>query len=169
METDSHQDHIMMFAQALLLLFVANGAPILARLLLAGRLSTPIDLGWLLPDGQPFLGRSKSWRGVISALLLTPLAAVALGLPLMVGVQFAMFAMLGDLISSFIKRRCGIEPSGRALGLDQIPESLWPLIMLQSALGLSWLAILALVILFIILGALFSRLLYRWNIRKRPY
>ena len=31
--------------------------------------------------------------------------------------------MLGDLLSSFIKRRIGIAPQGRAAGLDQLPEA----------------------------------------------
>jgi len=159
----------MMFVQALLLLFVANGAPIIARQLLAERYAVPIDAGKYFVDGQPFLGSSKSWRGVLAALLLTPLAALLLGLPLIVGLQFAAYAMLGDLISSFIKRRCRIKPSGQALGLDQIPESLLPLLLLKAQLGLAWSDIIAVVILFIALGLLFSRLLYRWHIRKRPY
>ena len=159
----------MMFVQALLLLFVANGAPIIARQLLAGRYAAPIDAGKQFVDGQPLFGCSKSWRGVVAALLLTPLVALLLGLPLIVAVQFAAYAMLGDLISSFIKRRCRIKPSGRAMGLDQIPESLLPLLLLQSQLGLVWPDIIALVILFVVLGLLFSRLLYRWHIRKRPY
>ena len=31
-------------------------------------------------------------------------------------------AMLGDLLSSFWKRRVGLAPSWQAIGLDQIPE-----------------------------------------------
>jgi len=159
----------MMFAQALLLLFVANGAPVVARQLMADRLAWPIDRARLFIDGRPLLGSSKTWRGVVSALLFTSSVAMLLGLPWMFGILFALYAMFGDLFSSFIKRRCGIEPSGRALGLDQIPESLLPLLLLQSQLELGWFEIILLVILFIALGLLLSRLLYRLHVRKRPY
>jgi len=65
-----HTIHIMMFTQALLLLFIANGTPILARLLLVERCSAPINQGKASAfDGQPLLGSSKSWRGVIAVLL----------------------------------------------------------------------------------------------------
>ncbi|HED40420.1 MAG TPA: CDP-archaeol synthase [Chromatiales bacterium] len=159
----------MMFAQALLLLFVANGAPIVARLLLAGRLAWPVDHAYLFFDGRPLLGHSKTWRGIFFSLLLTSLVALLLALPWQVGLLFAFYAMCGDLLSSFIKRRSGIEPSGRALGLDQVPEALLPLLLLQSPLALTWHDIILLVILFIVLGQLFSRLLYRLHIRNRPY
>jgi len=159
----------MMYAQPLLLIFVANGAPVVARLLMGERFATPLDFGRRFIDGRPLLGESKTLRGVVAALMLTTLAAMLLGLPLVVGVLFACYAMLGDLFSSFIKRRCGIEPSGRALGLDQIPESLLPLLMLQPQLGLGLFDIVLLVALFVVLGLLFSRLLYRLHIRKRPY
>ena len=35
----------------------------------------------------------------------------------------ATMAMVGDLLSSFVKRRLKFQPSSRATGLDQIPES----------------------------------------------
>jgi len=40
----------------------------------------------------------------------------------------ALMAMLGDLFSSFLKRRMGLAPSCQAIGLDQIPESLLPML-----------------------------------------
>ncbi len=159
----------MTLVQALLLLFVANGAPVAARLLMAGRFAMPLDSGKLFMDGRPLLGSSKTLRGLLSALLLTSLGAMLLGLPLIVGALFGFFAMLGDLLSSFIKRRCGIAPSGQALGLDQIPESLLPLLLLQSQLGLTLLDVMLVVVIFVVLELWLSRLLYRLHIRKRPY
>lgn len=129
----------------------------------------PLDRGMMFVDGRPLLGHSKTWRGLIAALFLTIPVAMLLGLSLISGLQFALYAMTGDLLSSFIKRRCGIEPSGRAVGLDQIPESLLPLLLLQSQLGLALIDIGWLVVLFIVLSQLFSRLLYRFHIRRRPY
>ncbi len=158
-----------MFVQALFLLFVANGAPIVVRLLMHGYFSMPLDGGIQWFDGRPLLGRSKTWRGLLAALLLTSLVALSLGLSFYIGALFGLFAMFGDLLSSFIKRRCGIAPSGQALGLDQVPESLLPLLLLQSQLGLTLSDVAILVVIFTILELLISRLLYQWHIRKRPY
>ena len=77
--------------------------------------------------------------------------------------------MAGDLVSSFIKRRLGRPPSTRAIGLDQIPESLLPLLACKLPLLLSWMDIFAGVVLFLVGELLLSRLLYRAHIRDQPY
>ena len=153
----------------LLLLIVANGAPIVVRKLLGTRGDRPIDNHRLFLDGQPLLGRSKTWRGLIAAVLITPPAAWLLGLPALIGLHVALLAMLGDLLSSFTKRRLRIPPSGMAFGLDQIPESLLPLLVVGTELGLDLVAILQLTLFFLALELVLSRILYRMNIRKRPY
>lgn len=153
----------------LLLLMAANGAPILARYLLGSRWEHPIDGGRRFIDGQPLLGPSKTWRGVVAALLVTPIAAWLLHLPVSVGLIVAAVAMAGDLLSSFIKRRLRVEPSGMALGLDQIPESLLPLLAVRAHFALSIAEILLLTLAFLALELVLSRILYRLHIRKRPY
>jgi hypothetical protein len=45
-----------------------------------------------------------------------------------IGLLVAATAMIGDLFSSFAKRRMKLAPGSTALGLDQIPESLLPVI-----------------------------------------
>jgi CDP-2,3-bis-(O-geranylgeranyl)-sn-glycerol synthase len=82
---------------------------------------------------------------------------------------FAAMAMLGDLLASFIKRRLAIPPSGIAPGLDQIPESLLPLLAVRGVLDLSWLQISLIVVTFIALDYLLSFVLYRLHIRQHPY
>ncbi|WJW74633.1 CDP-archaeol synthase [Thiohalobacter sp. IOR34] len=152
------------------LLILINGAPILVRQWLGSRLSAPLDAGRKLADGRPLFGASKTWRGLAAALLCGGLAAPLLGLPWSLGLAMAAAAMAGDLLSSFTKRRLGIEPSGQALGLDQIPESLLPLLVARHwlpALGLGEALLLSLLFLVVELGL--SRLLYRLRIRKRPY
>ena len=49
-----------------------------------------------------------------------------IGLDWRIGALVAAMAMLGDLFSSFLKRRMGLAPSRQAIGLDQIPESCFP-------------------------------------------
>ena len=77
--------------------------------------------------------------------------------------------MLGDLASSFAKRRLGLAPSSQALGLDQIPESALPLWFTREATGLSPDQIWTVVALFILAELFISRVLFIAGIRKRPY
>lgn len=134
-----------------------------------GYLSQPIDFGWRLPDKQPLFGRSKTWRGAIAAVLCTAVAAAALGYPVQTGALVALYALAGDLLSSFVKRRLGIPPHGMAPLLDQVPESLLPAIMLQATFGLDAVSIVILVCVFVIVGLLLSAILYKLGIRKTPY
>jgi CDP-2,3-bis-(O-geranylgeranyl)-sn-glycerol synthase len=79
------------------------------------------------------------------------------------------FAMLGDLVSSFAKRRLGRATSSQALGLDQIPESLFPLLAVHQRLGLQAWDIALLVGAFLVLELWLSRLLFRLGLREQPY
>jgi len=159
----------MLASKILFLLFVANGAPILLDKMLGDRYAWPLDGGRFFVDGRPLLGPSKTWRGVICAVLMTALAAEILGFSLALGVVAATGAMLGDLCSSFIKRRLGMRSSAMALGLDQIPEALFPLLLLRGTWELTNWDLLKLVIAFLVLELALSRILYRLDIRKQPY
>jgi CDP-diglyceride synthetase len=155
--------------RVLLLLGFANGAPVLARKLLQDRLAAPLDAGIMLPDGQPLFGASKTVRGLMASVAATTLAAVLFGLPWYTGVAFAVASLGGDLVSSFLKRRLGLELHAQAFALDQIPEALFPMLLLQTTLDLSATDIAVTIVAFIILELLLSRLLFRLNIRDRPY
>jgi hypothetical protein len=157
-------------ARVMILLLVANGAPILLRRMLYERGAWPVDGGRLLAwDRQRWLGRSKTWRGLAAAILTTGLAAALLGLPWATGFRVGVWAMAGDLLSSFIKRRLKLAPGSMALGLDQIPESLFPLLAVGGELKLGAAAIGWLVLGFIGLELALSRILYAAHIRERPY
>lgn len=54
----------------LLLILAANGAPVLARKLLASRYDYPLDFGFKLRN-QDFPGESKTWRGLVASLVFT--------------------------------------------------------------------------------------------------
>ena len=159
----------MAVLQLLLLLMVANGAPILARWAFRKHGGKPVDGGVNLRDGQPLFGASKTWRGLVAAIIMTPTAALIIGLDLIIGLLIALMAMTGDLLSSFIKRRLGLKPSSQALGLDQIPESILPTLVVAPQLQLSAGKILIIVLLFFLLELGLSRLLFRIGIRRRPY
>ncbi|WP_200248436.1 CDP-archaeol synthase, partial [Thiococcus pfennigii] len=77
--------------------------------------------------------------------------------------------MLGDAASSWVKRRLGLARSARAIGLDQIPESLLPLLALAQVLDLGWGDIFIIVAAFTAFDLVVSRLLYRLGWRNRPH
>lgn len=155
--------------ELLLLIVVANSAPVVAGDLLGNRWEQPVDAGLRLRDGRPLLGRSKTWRGLAAALVATTVAAMALGLHWSTGLTAGALSMAGDLIASFSKRRLGYAPSARAPLLDSIPESLLPAAGLREAFALDWLGVIAVVALFAIMVRLLSPLLYRLHIRRRPW
>ncbi|MDP1969574.1 MAG: CDP-archaeol synthase, partial [Methylobacter sp.] len=93
--------------QAIALLVVANGTPVLINKTLSTHWAWPVDNGLKLRDGRRLFGGTKTWRGLCSAILFTTLAAILSGIDLLTGVLFGTLAMAGDLLTSFIKRRMG--------------------------------------------------------------
>jgi CDP-diglyceride synthetase len=154
---------------ALVLLIVANGAPVIASKVLGNRLAWPIDNGLNLNDGYRLFGNSKTWRGLFSAVFLTTAVAILWELEPLTGLLFGALTMTGDLLTSFIKRRRGNVESSRARGLDAVPESLLPLCLLKDSLALSLIDITLVVGLFFLIGELVSPVLYKLHIRKQPY
>lgn len=155
--------------QALIIVGAANTAPLIGKRLFGTVAAWPIDGGLTAPDGRPLLGRSKTWRGIALALLATAAAALALGVPVGLGVLAGAAAMAGDLISSFAKRRLGRPPSSQALGIDQVPEALLGLLVLAAPLGLGAAEVAAAVAAFFAIELAMSRLLYAVGLRDEPY
>lgn len=118
-----------------LLVVTANVAPVVISLLMGHRWNAPLDGGFRLPDQHPVLGPSKTIRGVFTSVLATGLLAPLFGFSSVTGAGFACLAMLGDICSSFIKRRLGIAPSHSVPLIDQLPESLLPLWFMQPIVG----------------------------------
>lgn len=140
------------------LLVIANAAPVITSLLLGRRWNRPLDGGLTLLDQRPLLGPSKTIRGVLASVLATTLLAPLLGLAVAAGAGFACLAMLGDACSSFVKRRMGIAPSREVPLLDQLPESLLPLWIMQPLTGGSTAEILTAAALFTLLNLILSAL-----------
>jgi hypothetical protein len=155
--------------QLLVLLSVANGTPVAAKLLMRDRLARPLDGGALFADGRPLFGSSKTIRGIVISVLATTGAAALIGLGWQVGALVGTVGMAGDLGSSFAKRRMGLAPSSMAIGLDQIPESLFPLLACRLLLPLTMLDIGVAAALFFVGELVLSRILFRLHLRDRPY
>jgi CDP-diglyceride synthetase len=161
--------HLVLICKLLVLLAVANGTPVIAKRILASRFDQPLDAGAIFIDGRRLFGQSKTLRGIVLAILGASAAAPLVGLDWQVGAQVGLMAMAGDLFSSFLKRRMNLAPSSQAIGLDQIPESLFALIAARVSLPLSALDIGLAVAAFLMGELLISRLLFALNIRDRPY
>jgi CDP-2,3-bis-(O-geranylgeranyl)-sn-glycerol synthase len=161
--------HPLAVMQVLLLVTVANGVPVLAKKLLGGRFAQPLDCGVTLWDGRPLLGHSKTVRGVFLAVLFCALAGLVVGPSVGTGALVGIAAMAGDLLSSFIKRRMGLVSSSMAPGLDQVPESLLPFLVVASRLGLGPVDVVSGVAAFWVGEIILSRILFALRIRDRPY
>lgn len=155
--------------QSILLLTLANGAPVVAKKLLRGRLAFPLDAGARFIDGQPLLGPSKTIRGVVCSVVATAVVAPLLGLSLATGGLVAALAMIGDLLSSFVKRRLKFPSSSQAIGLDQVPESLLPLLVCKETLSLTSIDVVMGVAIFAVGELILSRWLYDLSLRDEPY
>ena len=149
---------ITLIMNLLLLLVIANGTPVVIGILLRDRLAWPLDGARQFIDGRRLFGSSKTVRGVLVAVAATALVAPALGMDRGSGALFGLLAMTGDLGSSFLKRRLGFTPGCARPLLDQLPETLLPLWLLQPVTGASYLEMAVAIALFIVLDLLLSRL-----------
>ena len=151
---------------AALLLVTSHSTPAVAGGLLGPRWAWPIDGGLAWRDGRPLFGASKTWRGLALALAASTLATSLLLERPGLGLAFAALAMTGDLVSSFVKRRRGLAPHTDAPFIDQLPESLLPLIVLRDALSMSWTDLLLLAALFVPANLVANRS-WEWVLGRR--
>jgi len=161
--------HMSLLLQLLILLVVANGMAVGAKKLFGAVFARPLDGGALFLDGQPVFGPSKTTRGILVSVLATSVCAALIGLGWEIGALIATFAMTGDLFSSFLKRRLHLASSSMAIGLDHVPESLFPLLVSRLLLPLSMLDIVAGVTIFVVGGLILSPILFKLNLRDEPH
>ncbi len=152
----------------LLLIALVNALPFLAHMTLHERFAWPVDGGRSWADGRRLLGHHKTVRGLLSAIVGGGLAAPLLGFSWWLGLLVGFLAMLGDLLSSFIKRRWG-DPSGKPrFAADQLLESLLPAIALCWLTAMVCWQVLAAVALFIPLAHVGSRFIHFLLYRPSP-
>jgi CDP-diglyceride synthetase len=156
-------------APLLFLLLLANGTPLMVHKVLGKHFSHPVDGDREFVDGRPVFGPAKTLRGVVCAILVTTAGAPLVGLGWKIGFMVGSLAMVGDLFSSFLKRRLGRSSSTPIVGVDQIPEALFPLLACVGALSLTIADVAIGVAVFFIGELALSRLLYAFDLRDRPY
>jgi len=150
--------NVFLVAELTTLLVIANGVPVLVNLVAGCRWDRPLDGHLVLPDGQPLLGDSKTIRGFVAAIAVTAVLAPLFGMSLLAGASFGGLAMLGDLASSFVKRRLGFTSGHSAPLLDQLPETLLPLTVMRPVLGPTGMEMFVAVCLFVVIDLLLSSL-----------
>lgn len=151
----------------LILIVIANAAPVITSFIFSEQKLQPIDFGLKLKDEQALFGKSKTWSGLISSLILTSFCAYVLNYDISSGLIISTLAMAGDLISSFIKRRFKQKSSETCILLDQIPESVFPALAMKIIYSLSMIQVIAIVVSFIIIELILSAILLRYRRRKR--
>ena len=161
--------HLLALLKILALSALANGMPLAAKKIFGSRFCCPLDGGMTIADGRPLFGPSKTIRGLLASVLITTACAPLIGLNAGIGAIAALAAMAGDLLSSFVKRRVNFPTSSQAVGLDQVPESLFPMLACGHALALTTVDVVLGVAIFFAGELILSRFLYRFHLRDRPY
>jgi CDP-archaeol synthase len=161
--------HPLAILQLMALLTVANGTPLIAKKMFGRHFARPVDAGITFFDQRPLFGSSKTLRGILLSIPVTTVSAPLVGLDPGVGTLVATAAMAGDLFSSFMKRRLNLPPSSQALGLDQVPESLFPLLVCRFFLSLTAADIALGIGIFFVGELALSRVLYKAHLRDEPY
>ncbi len=129
---------MLVSAKIILFLLWVNLLPPLAHLLLGERFRWRVDGGLCLFDKQPLLGRHKTIRGILASVLGGAAASFFINLPWWIAGLAALLAMVGDLLSSFVKRRLQRSSGSSVFILDQIFEGLFPLLLLNNYFHLLW-------------------------------
>ena len=163
--------------------YLANMAPVFASKIFGNKFAWPLDFNYKF-KGQPFLGQNKTWRGLISgviigiatvylqnfliqtswgqALSIMPYLEINL---LLVGFLFGFGVILGDAIKSFFKRRLNLKPGDRWFPWDQL-DFLGALILIHLVYVPAWPITLLIIIISPALPLITNWLGYQLKIKK---
>jgi CDP-2,3-bis-(O-geranylgeranyl)-sn-glycerol synthase len=143
--------------QSLLLLVTSQVTPVVLARALGPAWATPIDGRHRLADGHYIFGTHKTWRGLIGGTAATALVGSLLSAGFALGAAFGFLALVGDLASSFIKRRIGSSSGADLPFIDQLPEALLPMLSLYGALALDLRSLIGTALIFFVLDLLVTR------------
>jgi uncharacterized protein len=142
----------MNLIQALVLLLAINFGPFLTLPYHRFFPKRPLDHHIRFIDGRPLLGPHKTLAGFLAGIFFSGIVGVLLGVSLWVGLGAGFLGMLGDCLSSFIKRRFQKAPGTNMPVVDHIFEAGLPLLFLHAVYSFSWFVILIALILFVGIG-----------------
>ncbi len=162
---------IIMLIKDFIAAMIANASPVFLKK------GTPIDRGKKFVDGRRILGDGKTVEGFFLGLLFGYTVAVAEALVLndvryvVYGISGSMGALIGDSVSSFFKRRMGLERGAPLPIVDQLD-------FFVGASAFMWLVgwrpqsltcLLVAAIIIVILHRLTNYLAYRLHLKEVPW
>ena len=110
--------------------YLANIAPVLVKSL--NLPLNPIDGGAKAADGRRWLGNGKTWQGVASAVAMGAFIGYLLSFfgmsTTFTGAFLGFWAIFGDLVGSFTKRRIGLPRGANAGFLDSLDFIIFALV-----------------------------------------
>ena len=142
--------------------YFSNAAPVA----LGG--GPPLDGGGKWLDGKPFLGSHKTLRGSIVGILAGLLIGVLQGNPL-AGITQGIGAILGDLLSSFLKRRWDVAPGESSPLLDQLDFILVAIILSQPFTRASITEMIIIIIVTIPIHYMMNYISWRMKMKDHPW
>ncbi len=159
----------MSILDVVFLLLVANGAPVVADCIFRQKFDFALDGRRVYADGQRILGDSKTLRGLIVAVTSAAVAALLIGHSIKIGLLVGLCSMVGDLATSFLKRRMQLPASSQAVGLDYVPEALLPTAVLAMNNDIAAGDAVVITAMFVLLATALSPILFTLGIRRQPF
>ena len=165
----------------------ANAAPVFAaKIPVLRSYDAPIDGGRKF-GGQDWFGPHKTWRGIISGLIIATIVLYLqqlimlhsefmsvitidyAALPvLLLGPAFALGALGGDLIESFAKRRIGISSGKSWFFFDQIDYVIGGIIASLFFIVLPWQQYVWMLVFWFLVHLIVSYIGYRVGLKDEP-
>jgi CDP-2,3-bis-(O-geranylgeranyl)-sn-glycerol synthase len=118
--------------------YCANMAPVFASKIWGKKFNTPLDFGYKY-EGKELLGKNKTWRGLISAIIVGIAIVYLQGYlqqfvffkrlsiinyeaidAIVYGFLFGFGVILADAVKSYFKRRKDIKPGDKWFPWDQL-------------------------------------------------
>ncbi len=159
---------------------IANMAPVLVSKMPGLRdWNYPLD-NYTKFNGKRLLGDHKTWRGLLSGVIVGMLVAWVevriiggIGVfrevnPLVLGGLMGLGALVGDSVKSFFKRQLGIKSGQSWFPFDQIDYIIGGIIFILPIIVLSWHIYLTIFIIYFLLHLLVSFLGYLLKFKSSP-
>lgn len=182
-------NHILVAIWFFLPAAAANVTPIFLAKIMGSRFNTPIDFNktW---RGKPIFGRNKTWRGLIGGIFV---ATLVLWLQItwsenpgwagslfdeigyhrvnvwLIGPLFAIGALGGDAIESFIKRRIGKKSGDPWFPFDQIDYVIGASLITLPLVELPWYLYIYILVIWSFISLVSSWLGHKMKLKDVPH
>lgn len=167
--------------------YLANMAPVFAAKVFGRRFTNPID-GKRTYRGKRIFGNHKTWRGLISGIIVAILtvyiqrlvANTGFGLrlslldyseisPLILGFLFGFGALAGDAVKSFFKRQRNLPPGAKWPVFDQLDFVIGGLLMATIVIVIPLRLIIVLLVISPLLHLSANWIGYRLKLKNNPW